>query len=318
MAINFPNSPVQGNTYDYLGIRYTYQDAGGGLGHWAILTPGTVGIATGAEIDAGADAIKYVTSKGMEDSDYAKSTSPSLTGTPTAPTPGDSDDSTRIATTAFVKALGHIEEYRFTADQTFIIPVNAKGVKFILQGSGGGGGGVEGQGSSTSGSSVGGAAGGAGIVSRFGALLDASYILVVGVGGAVSTPGNFTGNHGTDTSVTGTNLTSTAEGGLGGTGRLASSANLIQGGRAGAACTGADHNMDGGASEAGITVNGEVGSLSNGGDSHLGNGGRASFNATGASGKFGGGGGGCSALDTNTDHSGGAGGDGVIIAYVYF
>ena len=66
MAINFPNNPSTGNTYDYNGVRYTYQ-AGG---YWAITTPGTVGVASGAEVIAGTDNVKYVTPKAMEDSDY--------------------------------------------------------------------------------------------------------------------------------------------------------------------------------------------------------------------------------------------------------
>ena len=66
MAINFPNNPSTGNTYDYNGVRYTYQ-AGG---YWAITTPGTVGVASGAEVIGGLDNVKYATPKAMEDSDY--------------------------------------------------------------------------------------------------------------------------------------------------------------------------------------------------------------------------------------------------------
>ena len=66
MAINFPNSPIVGNTYDYNGVRYTYQ----ANGYWAVTTPGTVGIASGAEVIVGTDDAKYVTPKAMEDSDY--------------------------------------------------------------------------------------------------------------------------------------------------------------------------------------------------------------------------------------------------------
>lgn len=71
MAINFPNSPIGGNTYDYLGIRYTYVDSGGGKGYWHVTTPGTVGVASAAEIDAGAEAIKYMTPKEHALSKYA-------------------------------------------------------------------------------------------------------------------------------------------------------------------------------------------------------------------------------------------------------
>jgi len=61
MAINFPNSPSVGNTYDYLGVRYTWFEPSVGLGLWKATTPGSVGIATTGEIDAGTDHIKYIT-----------------------------------------------------------------------------------------------------------------------------------------------------------------------------------------------------------------------------------------------------------------
>jgi len=70
MAINFPNTPIDGNTYDYGGIRYTYADTGGGNGYWRVTTPGTVGIASSAEINTGTDLIKYVTAKEFAGSQY--------------------------------------------------------------------------------------------------------------------------------------------------------------------------------------------------------------------------------------------------------
>lgn len=68
--INFPNSPVTGNTYDYLGVRYTYKDTGGGTGLWQIIQPGLYGIATTIEIDTGTNANKYLTPLGMDSSKY--------------------------------------------------------------------------------------------------------------------------------------------------------------------------------------------------------------------------------------------------------
>jgi len=59
--INFPNSPSVGTTYDYQGIRYTWFEPSLGLGLWKATTPGSVGIATSAEITAGTDPIKYMT-----------------------------------------------------------------------------------------------------------------------------------------------------------------------------------------------------------------------------------------------------------------
>lgn len=71
MAINFPNSPIGGNTYDFLGVRYTYVDSGGGLGYWKVTTPGTVGIASSAEIDADVEPVKYITPLSFAGSKYA-------------------------------------------------------------------------------------------------------------------------------------------------------------------------------------------------------------------------------------------------------
>lgn len=48
---------------------------------------------------------------------YAPLESPALEGTPTAPTPADTDNSTRIATTAFLKSV--LEDYAKLASPTF-------------------------------------------------------------------------------------------------------------------------------------------------------------------------------------------------------
>lgn len=71
MTINFTNSPIDGNTYDYQGIRYTYKDTGGGTGYWRVLTPGTVSIATVGEINTGINELKYITPSNFAASKYA-------------------------------------------------------------------------------------------------------------------------------------------------------------------------------------------------------------------------------------------------------
>lgn len=70
MAINFPNNPVGGTTYSYLGVTYTYKNTGSGTGFWQITGPGTYGLATTAEIDTGTDELKYVSPAGLEGSKY--------------------------------------------------------------------------------------------------------------------------------------------------------------------------------------------------------------------------------------------------------
>jgi hypothetical protein len=61
MAINFPNSPTHGSTYNYGGVRYTYSKNGSDEGYWRVTTPGSTGVATSAEINTGTSPIKYVT-----------------------------------------------------------------------------------------------------------------------------------------------------------------------------------------------------------------------------------------------------------------
>jgi len=72
MAINFPNTPSHGNTYDYLGVRYTFNKAVGTVGFWQVTTPGSFGVASAAEIDLGTDTVKYVTPLELELSGYTK------------------------------------------------------------------------------------------------------------------------------------------------------------------------------------------------------------------------------------------------------
>ena len=56
------------------------------------------------------------------DGTFAKLDSPALTGTPTAPTPAGSDNSTKLATTAFIKGLGYL-----TTNNTITISGDASG-----------------------------------------------------------------------------------------------------------------------------------------------------------------------------------------------
>lgn len=64
--INFPLSPTVGNTYSYKGVTYTFNAEG----FWAITTPGTIGIASKEEVNAGEDVVKYVTPASLKNSKY--------------------------------------------------------------------------------------------------------------------------------------------------------------------------------------------------------------------------------------------------------
>ncbi|KTE89297.1 hypothetical protein [Desulfitobacterium hafniense] len=67
-------------------------------------------IATQAEVTAGTDAVRAVVPKYLkvELDKKANLASPTLTGTPTAPTAATATNNTQIATTAFVKAQGNL------------------------------------------------------------------------------------------------------------------------------------------------------------------------------------------------------------------
>lgn len=69
------------------------------------IVKGIAELATQAETNAGTDDLKIVTPKKLKDQNYlAPLDSPAFVGTPTAPTPSPSDNSTKVATTAYVDA----------------------------------------------------------------------------------------------------------------------------------------------------------------------------------------------------------------------
>jgi len=70
MAINFPNSPINGNTYSYGGTIYTFTKNGTDVGYWKVQLPNNSGIASVQEINDGTEPVKYVTPENLEDSKY--------------------------------------------------------------------------------------------------------------------------------------------------------------------------------------------------------------------------------------------------------
>lgn len=67
--IDFPNNPIEGTTYTYEGIKYTFKDTGSG-GYWYLKDLGTATAASTADVDAGTDDTKYVTSDSLSGSTY--------------------------------------------------------------------------------------------------------------------------------------------------------------------------------------------------------------------------------------------------------
>lgn len=72
MAINFPNNPVNGNTYKYLNTSYTYVQAGTDEGYWRVTLPVLSGRATVDDINEGTDNDKYVPSFALNLSKYVR------------------------------------------------------------------------------------------------------------------------------------------------------------------------------------------------------------------------------------------------------
>ena len=142
--------------------------------------------------------------------------SPGFTGTPTAPTPTAGDNSTKLATTAFVQANGGSTPLKvtvYTASGTWTPDPKMKFVKFRAVGGGGAGG------SATGGSGAGG--GGCGISAEAiysAANAGVSQAITIGAAGAHAAAGNGNGGAGGDTSV-GTLVT--CPGGAGGLGAAA-------------------------------------------------------------------------------------------------
>lgn len=75
--VDFPNNPVHGSTYTYLGIRYIFikQDADAvpfAEGYWTTSTSGSYSAANVAEINAGTEGFKYISPLELSTSKYTR------------------------------------------------------------------------------------------------------------------------------------------------------------------------------------------------------------------------------------------------------
>ena len=77
--INFPSNPVHGQQYIFNQIKYTYLVIGS-TGYWGINRPGSIGVATTADVDEGTNNTKYVSPSSMEGSKYLTRSDETVSG----------------------------------------------------------------------------------------------------------------------------------------------------------------------------------------------------------------------------------------------
>jgi hypothetical protein len=128
MAINFPDNPVNGSTYDYEGVRFIFKDTGE-AGYWQVGSLGAVGAATTEQVDEGTDALKFVTPDSLEGSKYtvedgtytelrAQGTTKSDVGLSNVANFGISDSRTTNSSTQYASSKAARDLYTTKAEQT--------------------------------------------------------------------------------------------------------------------------------------------------------------------------------------------------------
>jgi hypothetical protein len=333
MAIDFPSSPTAGSTYTYQGINYTWIDTsgmGGADGFWKVNTPGSVGVATGAEVDTGTDNAKYVTPLAMEDSSYSKSlatttelglvematTAEAQTGISDLVTP--SVEKAREMIKTFAK--GDVIRYIGGESGTYTIPDGLQSIKVTTIAGGAAGGAASGAGTGAS-SGGGGGAGAFAITHWLASELPSSVSFAVGLGSTStslsSNPGNGGGTTFYDVSL---------NGGVGGATDASRSTTVGRGEDGGVGGTVATQTSTGTIIVSTTGGRGTIGAVYNstsvGGDgagTYFGGGGAGSAN--GGSGGLAynhGAGGGGAAEWTSTGRFGGIGGEGIIIIEEFY
>ena len=152
--------------------------------------------------------------------------SPAFTGTPTAPTPAQSDNSQKLATTAFVQAaLFGSKLQTYTANGTFVVPANVYTIYVSAVaggGAGAGSGGVNASGGwSSSGGGGGGGAGEYCVLRAIPVTPGQVLTITIGGGGIGGPAGGISGSGqagtaGGNTQITGAGVSLVLAGGLGG------------------------------------------------------------------------------------------------------
>ena len=246
------------------------------------------------------NATNATTATNATNATTAATVSTTISSGAVATTQAAGDNSTKVATTAFVQtAAPGARGQAFTSNGTFTIPTGVTALKITVVGGGGGGGtGVAGPCSVYSSGSGG---GGGGTAQSFLTGLTPGNTLSVTIGGA----GAIQSAGGNSTVTSGTQTISTITGG-GGTGSAGAGAN----GGAGGTATGGTINSVGGGGSAGAVGTAFIPPGGTGGSSRYGGGGTGGATGAGlAGGLYGGGGGG----GGGNNGSGAAGAAGVVI-----
>jgi len=201
---------------------------------------------------------------------------------------------------------------------TYTPTAGTRVIRVTAIGGGGGGGGTDGQGSGTGAAAGGGGAGGVAV--KLITSVAASYTYTVGAAGAGGTAGANDGSTGGTTTFSGTGVSLSASGGVGGSGRSGSSSSGAAGSAGGGGtATGGDLNITGSSGVTGYAAV-QLNCLGNGAPSAYGSFGEG-FRVSGSSGNgtggsatgYNAGGGGASVVGSTANNSGGAGAGGLII-----
>lgn len=259
---------------------------------------------------------------------FSQINSPVFTGSPKAPTPVTTDNSTNIATTAFTKSAISTAITAATGRLKNIIAITASGTYtpstgttfIVVEGVGGGGGGG-GAASASATASVGGGGGAGGYFLGVISSLASSYSVTIGAAGTAGTPSAVGGTGGTTTFGS-----FTAPGGSGG--QSYASAQSAASGAAQGGATGTGSGGTVGISQSygspGWWATYGLGLSGRGGLSRFGDGGQeviisASSAQTGVTATgYGAGGGGAYSSGAGYSANGGAGKTGLILVYEYY
>ena len=221
-------------------------------------------------------------------------------------------------TGTWIPAIGVVNTVVFTAGGVYNPPAGVRALELTVVGGGGGGGGVNGGGGGTSNAGAGGGGAGSSILAT--TIIDASYTITIGAGGAGgSGAASGTGSAGGTTSITSANVNISASGGTGGAGMPVSVGYWLAAAGIGGSGSGGDVNTRGDDGFSAILSGSITVTLGNSGASKLGGARFGSAVSSGPNGiTFGAGGAGAGSFNSFAINDGGGGADGVVLIKEFF